>query len=194
MRNVFIGALALLVAASFANGATLRAPQGLDTGLPGPGKVITISLESTSNEQVQGSGTYVSFPAFLGLATGGITEVEGKGGTVFAASTAAPTITLADIDGGGAVEAVGIDMGMQPFGTFAAPTGAVAFITIDTSPLAFGTYDILLAIPEFEIVSEVNGAAVTGTTLVSGTFAVTPEPASLMLLGLGGLFLRRRTA
>lgn len=51
------------------------------------------------------------------------------------------------------------------------------------------TINLVLADP---LMSDGLGNAITG--VVGSTLVITPEPASLLLLGLGGLFLRRRRA
>ncbi len=81
---------------------------------------------------------------------------------------------------------------------FVGPNGVLAFVTLDSTGIAPGTYAITLTHPELGP-SDLPPFFTPDTPLIDGTITVTPEPGSIVLglfaaAGIGAVAIRRRRA
>ena len=119
-----------------------------------------------------------------------IASLELIDGTVYEGTGATGTVTF---DGTRTKASTTIvPVGGTPF----SEGGVVAVLTVDTTGVVPGTYDVLFEIPGVGGSNTFDPRGDTLDTVINGsvTVAAIPEPASLAGLGLMGLALRRRRA
>lgn len=182
-----IAVVAVLAMASMAHGVALSVGA---TAPVAPGATLEIPILISGGEtNIQGITMNVAIPA------GGILGYNPKAG-ILAGSSNTPDAPFIFNNATGepatagtpVATAVYSDFSMN-FGAFATANGVAGVVSVTTAGLAPGTYDVMLESMFGK--ATVGGAEVSAT---AGAFTVVPEPAAALLLGLGGLFLRRRHA
>jgi hypothetical protein len=181
MRKIILAAVAVLAAANFASAAVLIAePLVLNVGETG-----TLSIAITGGETISGAQTFVLIgnPAAIGgtdTAPPAPQFVGGDLGSMWAGKNA-PNQYDNSID-----PLIASNVANPPAGTTAVANGQLFVFQVKANEM--GTWPVTISLDNTIIL----GA--TAVTAIDGLITVVPEPAAIALLGLGGLFLRRRHA
>lgn len=193
MRKITLAAVAILAATSMASAAVLTVSSA--AGAPNSGN-LTVTVSVAGGEQADvlnlllvignGGPTYggtdqVGTPAFAGgaIANPGIAASSNAGNQYFQDVGNGPEKWLAG------------NVIVNPTAMYTL-NGNVATFQISTAGAVAGVYPIFFdTTGNTSITSAGTPVAVE---FANGTITITPEPATMILLGLGGLFLRRRHA
>ncbi len=191
MRKAGMSLACLLMAGSVALGGTVSFDPATQEVLPGEAARFDISVTSTTLEVMDTINLLVgSHTAFAGFAF--------------------------DFDQA-YIDSATFDPDATPFGVYASDLNLAAnnlsggwtapiligTLTFDTTGLAEGKYDVMVSTStEFDLVGTTltilqDGFAGDANIEAAGSFTVVPEPATLAMLGIGGIatvLRRRRTA
>lgn len=195
MRKVLMASVAVLAATSLASAVTLTVePLVLqpgevgtlnvvlsDTGGQSFGLIQTLLIIGAPADLGMGSDTSPPLPAFVG----------GNLGSAWAGSGAVNQYFNLDVGTGPLALSAG-NIGLPNAATPLTATGQL--FTFQVQALEALSVPVTVSINlDNTIVQNAAGAPVA-FTVVDGSVTVVPEPAAALLLGLGGLFLRRRHA
>ena len=181
MRTLLASMVILAVCGMASAAITVTA--GTPTVGQGTAETFQILISTDAADKVTGTDLYVQ------IGTGQTGDI-----TLVTCPLIADAETYADGDGWGSDY-----YGVVQFGELVSnpandpvANGILATVTIDTSAVAVGTYDLVIASTVLgdSAMYQTSGSAVI--TFVDGDLEVTPEPATLSVLALGGLALLRR--
>jgi hypothetical protein len=175
-KKVSLMVVALLAVAPFANAGLALNPTDMTIGL---GDSATVAI--TTNAEIS-SGVGEQYALLLADAAG--LSITANAATLISEDCFAMNVTDAGVPVPAGTD--GVYVGVFDFGA-AYPAGSTIVDGLSVTGLVAGNYLATL----YNV--DLDGTTILGT---AGTLnvTVTPEPATLALLGLGGLLLKRRKA